>query len=64
MNKSLVDEVMDVKRIKDMIIMMNVGLGRMIMNIFSTNAPQMGLGEEIKTKFWVDLERLIQMIPR
>jgi len=34
------------------------------MNIFSTYAPQMGLGEEIKAKFWEDLERLIQMIPR
>jgi len=32
------------------------------MNIFSTNAPQAGLGEEIKSKFWEDLEGLIQMI--
>ena len=49
MDKSLVDEVVQ---------------GRMTMNIFSTYAPQEGLVEEIKAKFWEDLEGLIQMIPR
>ena len=34
------------------------------MNVFSTYASQTMLGEEIKAKFWEDLERLIQMIPR
>ena len=64
MDKNLVDEVMDVKRIGDMIIMVKVVLGRMTMNIFSIYAPQTGLDEEIKVKFWEDLERLIQMISR
>ena len=48
MDKILVDEVVDVKRIGDMIIMVKVGLGRMSTNIFSTYAPQAGLGEEIR----------------
>ena len=51
MDKILVDNIMDVKRIGDRIIMVKIVLGRMIMNIFSTYAPQTGLGEEIKTKF-------------
>ena len=38
MDKNLVDEVVDVKRIGDMIIMVKVALGRMTMNIFSTYA--------------------------
>ena len=59
MDKSLVDEVVDVKRIEDRIIMVKVGLARMTMNIFSTYTPQAGLREEIKVKFWEDLEGLI-----
>ena len=51
MDKSLVDEVVDVKKIGDMIIMVNVGLGRITMKIFSTCAQQTWLGEEIKAKF-------------
>ena len=51
MDKSLVDKVVDVKRIGDMIIMVKVGLEKMTMNIFSTYAPQVGLGNEIKAKF-------------
>ena len=64
MDKSLVDEVVDVKRIGDMIIMVKGVLGRMTMNIFSTYTSQTGLCEKIKAKFWEDLERLIQMIAR
>ncbi|XP_052178173.1 uncharacterized protein LOC127791967 [Diospyros lotus] len=64
MDKSLIDEVVDVKRIGDRIIMVKISLGRMTMNIFSTYAPQARLGDEIKAKFWEDLEGLIQMIPR
>ena len=64
MDKSLVDEVVDVKRIGDRIIMVKVGLRRMTMNIFSIYAPQAGLSEEIKAKLWKDIERLIQMISR
>jgi len=48
MDKSLLDEIVNVKRIEDMIIMVKVSLGRMTMNIFSTYAPQVGLGEEIR----------------
>ena len=64
MDKSLVDELVDVKRIRDRIIMVKVGLERMTVNIFSTYALQAGLGGEIKAKFCEDLEGLIQMIPR
>ena len=64
MDKILIDEVVDVKRIGDIIIMVKISLGRMTMNIFSTYAPQAELSEKIKAKFWNDLEGLIQMIPR
>ena len=39
MDKRLVDEVVDVKRIGDKIIMVKVVLGTMTMNIFSTYMP-------------------------
>ena len=51
MDKILVDEVVDVKRIGDRIIMVKIVLGKMTINIFSTYAPQAGLGAEIKAKF-------------
>ena len=50
-DKSLVDEVVDAKRIGDKIIIVKVGLGRMTINIFSTYVPQEALGKEIKIKF-------------
>ena len=51
MDKTLIDELVDGKRIGNRIIMVKVGLERMTMNIFSTYVPQAGLGEEIKIKF-------------
>ena len=44
--------------------MVKISPRRMTMNIFSTYAPQAGLGEQIKAKFQKDLEGLIQMIPK
>jgi len=51
MDKTSMDGVVDAKRIGDMIIVARVVVGEETMNIFGTYAPQVGLGEEIKTKF-------------
>ncbi|MBK5591061.1 hypothetical protein JJ728_23220, partial [Salmonella enterica subsp. enterica serovar Typhi] len=60
----LVEQVVGVVRKGDRIIAIKVIIGNEPINILSVYAPQIGLDESIKLKFWEDLETLLQTIPQ
>jgi exonuclease III len=51
LDKSLKDEVMDIKRQGDMIILVKLLVRDLIFNVISAYAPQIGLNENIKRQF-------------
>ena len=55
--------MVDVKRLGDMIISIKFVVDRETFNVISAYAPQVGLEEHHKIKFWEDLESLVQGIP-
>jgi Reverse transcriptase (RNA-dependent DNA polymerase) len=63
-DRSLRDEVVEVKRNGDRIILVKLVVGGWIINVISAYAPQVGLQESVKRKFWEDLEEVVRGIPR
>jgi hypothetical protein len=51
LDKSLKNEVVDIKRQGDMIILVKLLVGDLVFNIISAHAPQIGLNESIKRQF-------------
>ena len=62
-DKSLKDGVVDVKRQGDRIILVKLVLGDVVLNIISAYAPQVGLSESEKRKFWEDLDDMVRAVP-
>jgi len=56
-------DIVDVKRIGDRIIALKFVVEQDIFNVTSAYAPQVGLEEHLKVKFWEELEGLIHDIP-
>ena len=63
-DKSFKDKVVDVKRSGDRIILIKLVVGKLILNILSAYAPQVGLPVADKNRFWEDLEEILRGIPR
>jgi hypothetical protein len=63
LDKSLKDEVVDIKRQDDRIILVKLLVGDLVFNVISAYAPQIGLNESIKTQFWEQLEALVSSVP-
>ncbi|WP_288831208.1 hypothetical protein [uncultured Paraburkholderia sp.] len=63
-NSKFIEQVIRVVRKEDRIIALKIIIGNETINIISAYAPQIGLDESIKIKFWEDLEALIQTIPQ
>ncbi|KAH1264626.1 Craniofacial development protein 2 [Glycine max] len=57
-------DVMDVRRVGDRIIALKLVVGQDTFNVISGYAPQVGLAEHFKVKFWEDLEGVLQDIPQ
>jgi exonuclease III len=51
LNKSLKDEVVDIKRQGDRIILVKLSVGDLVFNVIGAYAPQIGLNESIKRQF-------------
>jgi hypothetical protein len=51
LDKSLKDEVVDIKRQADMIILVKLLVRDLVFNVSSAYAPQIGLNESIKRQF-------------
>ena len=62
--KDLKESVVEVKRLDDRIILIKLILEEEILNVISVYAPQVGLEERIKNKFWGELDMIIQGIPQ
>ncbi|KAH1225701.1 Craniofacial development protein 2 [Glycine max] len=57
-------DVVDVRRVGDRIIALKLVVGQDTFNVISVYAPQVGLAEHFKVKFWEDLEGVLQDIPQ
>ncbi|KAJ7949585.1 Retrovirus-related Pol polyprotein LINE-1 [Quillaja saponaria] len=60
---NLKDEVVEIKRKSDRIILVKLMIDKEAFNIISTYAPQIGLEESTKKAFWEDLEEIVQGVP-
>src|SRR5438105_9439032 len=58
-DKSLKDEVVDVRRQGDRIILVKLVVGDLALNVISAYAPQVGLSESIKRQFWEILDSMV-----
>jgi hypothetical protein len=63
LDKSLKDEVMDIKRQGDRIILVKLLVGDLVFNVISAYTPQIGLNESIKIQFWEQLDALVSSVP-
>ena len=62
LDRQLVDEVVDVRRKGDRILLIKLILGDEAVNVISAYAPQIGLDDESKRQFWEDLDVVMQGI--
>jgi hypothetical protein len=63
LNKSLKDGVVDIKRQRDIVILVKLLVGDLIFNIISVYTPQIGLNEGIKRQFLEQLHTLVSSVP-
>uniref|UniRef100_A0A0R0H209 Endonuclease/exonuclease/phosphatase domain-containing protein n=1 Tax=Glycine max TaxID=3847 RepID=A0A0R0H209_SOYBN len=61
---NVMKDVVDVRRVGDRIIALKLIVGQDTFNVISGYAPQVGLAEHFKVKFWEDLEGVLQDIPQ
>ncbi|KAJ7976642.1 Retrovirus-related Pol polyprotein LINE-1 [Quillaja saponaria] len=57
------DEVVEIKRKSDRIVLVKLMIDEDAFNIISAYAPQIGLEESTKKAFWKDLEEIVQGVP-
>jgi Endonuclease-reverse transcriptase len=62
-DKSLKNEVVAVRRQGDRIIMIKLIFGDLVLNVISAYAPQVGLSDDVKRRFWEDLEDIVKRVP-
>jgi len=62
-DKSLKDGVVDVRRKGDRIILVKLVVGKLVLNVVSAYAPQVGLDMSAKRHFWEDLEDVVRSVP-
>ncbi|KAJ7971324.1 Craniofacial development protein 2 [Quillaja saponaria] len=60
---NLKDEVVEIKRKSDRIILVKLMIDEEAFNIISAYAPQIGLEESTKKAFWEDLKEIVQGVP-
>jgi exonuclease III len=61
-DKSLKNEVVAVRRQGDRIIMIKLLFGDLVLNVISAYAPQVGLSDDVKRRFWEDLEDMVRRV--
>jgi hypothetical protein len=59
-DKSLKNGVVIVRRQGDRIIMIKLIFGDLVLNVISAYAPQVGLSDDVKRRFWEDLEDMVR----
>ena len=61
-DKSLKDDVVDVRRRGDRIILVKLVVGDLVLNVISAYAPQVGHDESAKRQFWDDLDDMVRAV--
>ncbi|XP_016489920.1 uncharacterized protein LOC107809760 [Nicotiana tabacum] len=51
--------VVDVRKVNDRVMTIKLVVGGVTFNMISAYAPQVGLGEEVKRRFWDDLDKVV-----
>ncbi|XP_009591600.1 uncharacterized protein [Nicotiana tomentosiformis] len=62
-DRYLKELMVDVRRVNDRLMTIKLVVGRVTFNVISAYAPQVGLGEEVKRRFWDDLDEVVCGIP-
>ncbi|XP_019239648.1 PREDICTED: uncharacterized protein LOC109219627 [Nicotiana attenuata] len=62
-DKDLRELVVEVRRVNDRPMTIKLVVGGFTFNIISAYAPQIGLDEEVKRRFWEDLDEMVRGIP-
>ena len=62
-NKQLLEDVVEVRRKGDRILLVKLILSKEIFNVISVYAPQVGLDEYSKQQFWENLDEIVEGIP-
>jgi hypothetical protein len=62
LDKSFKDEVVDIKRQRDMIILVKLLVGDLIFNVISAYAPQIGFNANVNMQFWKELDALVSSV--
>ena len=62
-NKQLLEDVVEVRRKGDRILLVKLILGKEIFNVISVYVPQVRLDESSKRQFWEDLDEIVQGYP-
>ncbi|XP_019229891.1 PREDICTED: craniofacial development protein 2-like [Nicotiana attenuata] len=62
-DKDLHDLVVEVRMVNDRLMTIKLIVGGFTLNIISAYAPQEGLDEEVKRRFWEDLDDMVRGIP-
>ena len=64
LNRTLVENVIDVIGISERLMIMKLQIGGKILNVFSAYAPQTGRTKDVKDTFWNELYEEIRKIPK
>ncbi|XP_047260575.1 craniofacial development protein 2-like [Capsicum annuum] len=62
-DKELRGQVVEVKRVSDRKIKIKLVIEGFTLHVCSVYAPQVGLEEEVKEKFWEDLDEVVRSMP-
>uniref|UniRef100_A0A1S3X341 Craniofacial development protein 2-like n=1 Tax=Nicotiana tabacum TaxID=4097 RepID=A0A1S3X341_TOBAC len=57
------ESVVEVRRVNDRLMTIKLVVGECTLNVVSAYAPQVGLDEEIKRRFWEGLDDIVRSIP-
>ncbi|XP_059313693.1 uncharacterized protein LOC132064646 [Lycium ferocissimum] len=62
-DRDLRDQVVEIRRVDDRVMTINLVLGGITLNVINAYAPQAGLDKEDKRRFWEDLDKVVRGIP-
>ncbi|XP_019246529.1 PREDICTED: craniofacial development protein 2-like [Nicotiana attenuata] len=62
-DRDLRESVVEVRRVNDRLMSIKLVIGECTLNVVSAYAPQAGLDEEVKRRFWEGLDEIVRNIP-
>ncbi|KAK3557885.1 hypothetical protein QTP86_003278 [Hemibagrus guttatus] len=63
LKEEFVRNVLEVKRVSDRVMSLKLEIGRVMLNVVSGYAPQVGCELEEKERFWSELDEVMESIP-